>query len=79
MVLGPFVDVDASHAGSQSQVTKGRVLWEATSKAKVPDGITSFFQEDTTDLEWGRGSVGIVYPFACLQGVLKQVPKCELN
>ena len=51
MVLGPFVDVDASHAGSQSQVTKGRVLWEATSKAKVPDGITSFFQEDTTDLE----------------------------
>lgn len=40
---GPLMDVSASPAGSQSQVTKGCVLWEATSKVKVPDGITSFF------------------------------------
>ena len=42
------MDENASPAGSQSQVTKGCVLWEATSKAKVPDGIT---KEAVTDLE----------------------------
>lgn len=48
----------------EPQVTERRTLWEAATKAGVPDVGTSSCQRFTGDLEWARGRIGRCCPLA---------------